>query len=61
MQINLTQEHTVALKRIKQESKGLFSVAALVNLIIDDWFFRRDNEARLKAIYAPTQKPVSRK
>ena len=61
MQINLSPEHTKELKRIKAEAKGLFSVSSLVNLIIDHWLFLRENEEKLKELYAHPKRLVPRK
>jgi hypothetical protein len=61
VQVKLTEINEKELTRIVRESRNLFCVSGLVNLILDHWRSVRDNEQKLKASYACPQKPVSPK
>jgi len=56
MQVILRDDLEKELKRIVSESRGLFSVCGLVTVIIDHWLFLRENEEKLKELYARPKK-----
>lgn len=60
MQIKLSQSNESELARVVKESRQLFSITALTNMIVTEWCLaRNESKSRLKSIYGQSKTQIS--